>query len=175
MLHENGAGRNILIFTNSDQIARLNELAEALPEFRFHVAALTEMSSKLLAVSVCPNISLFPAISEKKAASLWKTCDIYLDINYGNEILSAVKTAFQNRHLIFAFEETAHNRQFVAAKNIFRSDHYKEMAGRIRTSVSDKAVMENELKVQFEAAFAASPEDYKRVISGADRITPHSH
>ena len=40
--------KNIFILTNSDDIPFLSEIVDHNPEFNFKVAALTEMSSKLM-------------------------------------------------------------------------------------------------------------------------------
>lgn len=42
---ENGHSNNVLICTNSDHIEKLDELVNSLPNMKFHVCALTEMSS----------------------------------------------------------------------------------------------------------------------------------
>ena len=47
-----------LICTNSDRIEKCEELIRELPQMHFHIAALTEMSSKLLALSQYENVSL---------------------------------------------------------------------------------------------------------------------
>ncbi|MCD7867846.1 MAG: accessory Sec system glycosylation chaperone GtfB, partial [Clostridiales bacterium] len=161
---ENRASHNALIFTNSDQIEKLGELAEALPEIQFHVGAITEMSSRLLQMAGYSNIRLYPTITEGQIAGLWEKCDLYLDINSGNEILSAVETAFVNRDLLFAFENTVHNRHFVSAKNLYKPENYRDMAAGIKSALSDKASMERELEAQWKAAQAASAEDYRNVI-----------
>ncbi|MCD8379755.1 MAG: accessory Sec system glycosylation chaperone GtfB [Lachnospiraceae bacterium] len=165
-LRENTAGSDALIFTNSDQIEKLNELVQELPEIHFHIGAITEMSPKLLQMTAYSNVSLYPTITEKQIEALWKKCDLYLDINLGSEILSSVETAFKNKALIFAFENTAHNRYFVAEKNLFRPESYQNMAAALRHAVAAQRGMEDELKIQWNAANAASPQDYRRVIDG---------
>ncbi len=67
-----------LICTNSDQIEHCGELVSALPQMQFHIAALTEMSSKLLSLGSCPNVHLYPApnrryssISLKPVTFIW--------------------------------------------------------------------------------------------------------
>ena len=47
---ENAYEKQALICTNSDNIAHCVKLVEALPEMHFHIAAITEMSSKLMAM-----------------------------------------------------------------------------------------------------------------------------
>ena len=49
-----------VILTNSDQIEHLQEIVEALPNINFHIAAITEMSAKLLAFDKYNNVHLYP-------------------------------------------------------------------------------------------------------------------
>lgn len=116
------AGRNrneVLICTNSDQIASLEELVKGLPEMKFRIAAVTEMSSKLLAFGSYPNVRLYPAASRQILNQLFAACGWYFDINYGSEIVSAVKHAFLNEMLIMGFSSTLHRPQYVAEEHVF--------------------------------------------------------
>ncbi|MCD7921420.1 MAG: accessory Sec system glycosylation chaperone GtfB [Clostridiales bacterium] len=167
-IRQNQGSANALIFTNSDQVERLEELVRQLPEIRFHIGALTEMSSKLMNMQKFSNVSLFPAISEEQIRDLWEKCDIYLDINHGNEVQTAVQTAFIQQDLIFAFENTAHNRRYVGDGNLFSPDQYTEMAEKLRMAVSDPAVMERELGLQRSHAESVTAEDYRTVIGSRE-------
>ncbi|MCH4003982.1 MAG: accessory Sec system glycosylation chaperone GtfB [Lactobacillus crispatus] len=80
-----------LIFTNSDQIEKLKELVTGMPNIHFTIAAITEMSDKLLAFGGYSNVTLYPVVKPKRIKSLIKENDFYFDINYGNEILETVK------------------------------------------------------------------------------------
>lgn len=55
------------------------------------------------------NVKLYPSIELNKARQLYEAADIYLDINQGNEIMNAVRSAYDYDHLIMGFKETAHN------------------------------------------------------------------
>lgn len=54
------------------------------------------MSQKLLQLNKYLNVTLYPVASKEKIHALYETCDIYLDINKGNEILDAIKVAFEH-------------------------------------------------------------------------------
>ncbi|MEJ7255328.1 accessory Sec system glycosylation chaperone GtfB, partial [Staphylococcus epidermidis] len=69
-------------------------------EYQFHVAAITEMSSRLMNLGDYPNVKLYPAIKQNMVNQLYEYCDIYLDINEGGEILNAVRKAFDHHMLI---------------------------------------------------------------------------
>ena len=109
----NNQRKNILIMTNSDQIEHLKELVENLEGFHFYIGAITEMSSKLMAFDEYSNVTLYPSIVSKISEELFKKCDVYLDINYGNEILGITRVAFRENMLILGFDSTVHNRTFI--------------------------------------------------------------
>ena len=69
-------------------------------DYQFHIGAKTEMSSKLLSLSQYENVKLYPIIKEQTVQTLYQQCDIYLDINEGNEIGNAVRSAYNHQLLI---------------------------------------------------------------------------
>ena len=109
---DNSGGNEVLICTNSDQIEGLGAIVRGLPKMNFNIAAITEMSSKLMAFGSEPNVRLYPVASKKALDHLFKECDWYLDINYGSEIASSVKRAFLNNQLILGFAKTLHQRRY---------------------------------------------------------------
>ena len=125
-----------LIVTNSDQLEQVEKLVESLPKVTFRIAAVTEMSSKLLDMIRYPNVVLYQNASPKKIQELYQLSDIYLDINYGNELLQAVRQAFENNQLILAFEETAHNRRYIAPNHIFAKEAVDDMIHTIELALS---------------------------------------
>ncbi len=163
-LRENGGKPEILIFTNSDQVEKLEELIKELPDVHFHIGAVTEMSPKLLIMETHKNVTLYPVIWEEKVDELWRKCDLYLDINQGNEILAAVRTAFINNQLIFAFKNTAHNRMFTKDENIYDPGDYQKMAARIREVLADRNKMREAVRAQRAFANEASESDYQSVL-----------
>ncbi len=60
---------------------------------------------------------LYPSINIDRVNELYQLCDIYLDINEGNEILNAVEQAFDYELLILGYRQTAHH----AKVNIIRA------------------------------------------------------
>lgn len=126
-LRPNQGRKDILILTNSDQIEGLETLVEGLRDFRFHIAALTGMSPRLEAFDVHNHVQLYPNISPRQLADLLEQCDIYMDINHGSEVDAIVRRAFEQSMLILAFDNTVHNRQFIADEAIFRHEAPMEM------------------------------------------------
>lgn len=125
-----------LIVTNSDQLEQVEKLVESLPKVTFRIAAVTEMSSKLLDMIRYPNVVLYQNASPQKIQELYQLSDIYLDINYGNELLQAVRQAFEHNQLILAFEETAHNRRYIAPNHLFAKEAVDEMIQTIELALS---------------------------------------
>ncbi|MEJ7326624.1 accessory Sec system glycosylation chaperone GtfB, partial [Staphylococcus epidermidis] len=55
---QNQFSRNILTLTNSDQLSCIEELVKNNSNYQFHIAAITEMSNKLLELVKFDNIRL---------------------------------------------------------------------------------------------------------------------
>lgn len=161
-VRENRHRREALICTNSDEIHCCRELVEALPQMRFHIAALTEMSEKLTSMESYGNVSLYPGVRMSVLEELFETCDYYLDINRESEIVSAVYRAFLHNHLIFAFEETMHNRDYVAAEHIYASHDVREMIGDIKLAIDDERELDRRLGRQRKEALAESEGSYRQ-------------
>ena len=133
---DNFVRSDALIVTNSDQLEQIEKLVESLPRVTFRIAAVTEMSSKLLDMLRYPNVVLYQNASPQKVQDLYQLSDIYLDINYGNELLQAVRQAFEHNQLVLAFEETAHNRRYTAPNHIFAKEAVDDMIHTIELAVS---------------------------------------
>lgn len=158
--------KTICILTNSDAVEHLAELADALPEFVFHVGALTEMSAKLMAMQKKPNVRLYPGMSEKLGEKLLEENEFYLDINHGNEILDAAWNAYLRRMVIFAFRETAHERAYAAEENILPSACWAQMAEQIRRAAEHSQEKDRLLYRQDVRAMRRNAEDYRRLLGG---------
>ena len=126
-----------LIVTNSDQLEQVEKLVESLPRVTFRIAAVTEMSAKLMDMLRYPNVVLYQNASPQKIQELYQLSDIYLDINYGNELLQAVRQAFEHNLLVLAFEETVHNRLYTAPNHIFAKEAVDEMIQTIELALSN--------------------------------------
>lgn len=154
----------ILILTNSDQIEGLAHLMEALPDMTFYVGAITEMSQKLLSHSKYKNARMLPNIEMKKVDELFATCDFYLDINQGGEILNAIRRAFLSNLLILGYKETLHKPAFVSPDNAYETAKVDQLIARLRSTSESEASMAEALKRQQAHKLFASPEDYHRAL-----------
>ncbi len=160
---ENGHRPEALVCTNSDRIEACRQLIEALPQMHFHIAALTEMSSKLMELDHYGNVSLYPGVKQNILDSLFAECDFYFDINHEAEIASAVRRAFLHNHLIFAFEETVHNRNYVADAHVYPASGVNRMIADVKKALKDSAVFDRRLDRQREAAMAETAGRYEEV------------
>ena len=161
---KNALAHDALICTNSDNIAHCTTIIEALPNLNFHIAAITEMSSKLLALGEFENVTLYPNVKMPQLDRLFESCDWYFDINHENEIVSAVKRAFLQNQLIFGFEETAHNRDYVADEHLFAKDDVERLISEVRAILENEVLMEEHLKLQRQFAQSESPEAYGALL-----------
>ena len=155
---------NALIFTNSDQIEHLDDLVKMLPNVHFNIAAITEMSSKLMAFQDYPNVDLYPVVKPNRVKQLINDCDIYFDINHGNEILDSVRGAFEQNMLILGFKNTLHQPQLVAAENIFDPNNTTGMAQQVLTALVQPRKMKKLIDEQRLVASDMKIEDYKKVL-----------
>jgi accessory Sec system glycosyltransferase GtfB len=160
---KNRGGKDILICTNSDQIEQLQEIAENLPAgMQLHIAAVTEMSAKLLAFGKYENIRLYPCARESLIDELLDKCDYYLDINHGGEIVSAVKQAFLHDELILGFRKTLHNPWYTAEENQF-SDA-ADLCGVLKHCHADSEVLQKGLRAQKDAAMEETEGAYQKLF-----------
>lgn len=157
---ENGGKKEVLICTNSENIAEINKLAEALPKVHFSIAALTEMSAKLMSMDKYSNVSLYPGVKMKVLDELFEQADFYLDINHESEIVSAVEKAYLHNHLIFAFKETLHNPRYVPENHIFAKDKANELVRELKSVMGDTALLKEHLEQQRTFAMLERIETY---------------
>ena len=141
-----------LICTNSDRIEKDEELIKALPNMRFHIAAITEMSSKLMRLSQYENVTLYPGASAKKLSGLFDRCDYYLDINHESEVASAVKKAFLHNQLILGFKETLHNKAYVADEHVFEG--HEAMIAFLNKIMGHEPLIKKRLNLQKKIAMS---------------------
>lgn len=164
---ENGGGREVLILTNSDQVEALGPISDALPEFTFHVAAITAMSNKLLAFSRKSNVKLYPNVRPDRIEKLYAACDYYLDINRANEIENAVQRAFFGNQLILAFEETCHRKEIVRPEQRFSLKDPEKLIARLRDLAKDPVKRERALESQRCYAMAETTEQFRSALISA--------
>lgn len=163
-VRENKHRPHILVCTNSENVGHLTELASLMPQMHFHVAAITEMSSKLMSAGQYDNVSLYPNVKMSVLDSLFEKCDFYLDINHEGEIVDAVHRAFLNNMLIVGYEETMHNAYYTADTNTFKESEYANMAEALNLTLAMPHLIDEALAMQKKAAVAADATDYMEIL-----------
>ena len=161
---QNQARPQALIFTNSDNIESLTELVQGLPQLTFHIAAITEISSKLLSYAKYPNVKLYPNVTSKFKDFLLANCDIYLDINHGDEILSAVRKSFEQAMLLFAFKETQHQSKYVSPQNTFEAQEVQHLIQKLSTLLSNKNQFIEAVHNQYNQLHLGNKDLYRQLI-----------
>ncbi|MBO3061346.1 accessory Sec system glycosylation chaperone GtfB [Mammaliicoccus fleurettii] len=151
-IKSNQHSNQVLTLTNSDQLPHIEEIIQSHPELEFHITALTEMSMNLMKLNQYPNVNLYPNARREKFVSLYKTCDIYLDINKGNEILDAVRAAFDYQLLILGYNELAHNKDVTAEHNLFDIESYADLSTTLEQISTDQSVLDQRLQLQLQTA-----------------------
>lgn len=155
---------DVLILTNSDSIEAISTIIESLPKINFHIAALTEMSSKLMELSNYHNVVLYPNIKEGDASHLFEKCSFYLDINHGIEIKYAVRQAYLNGMLVLTFKNTIHNKKFISPEHIFDQKNSVELINVIKECLDSHSYLLSELKKQQKYVNQSSSMDYQNGI-----------
>ncbi len=161
---KNRRRKEALICTNSDRIEHCQEIIKAIPQMHFHIAALTEMSSKLMSMEAFDNVTLYPGVKSEILKDLFAKCDYYLDINYEGEIVSAVRRAFLNNQLIFAFQETVHNRDFIDDGQIYPAQEADRMIRDLRETIEKVSVLAERLQKQRAGALVEFSKDYREFV-----------
>lgn len=152
-----------LICTNSDRLEHVDELIAALPQVEFHIAAITEMSSRLLEKGKHPNVHLYPGAKQEMFGKLFRTCDIYLDINHANEIVTAVRRAFLHNQVLFAFRNTLHDENYLPEDQIYPPEEVERMIEDIRETVADPGQMDRRILHQWEKAMAETADSFLQI------------
>ena len=120
-----------LIYTASDQIEQLETLIVALPEVQFKIAARVIVSENLSRLVVYPNVTVYSGTVslEELDRELVETCQLLLDINYGEKEVEILEQFILQGKPILAFENT---KSYEANQEIYQIDQVSEMIERIR-------------------------------------------
>lgn len=161
---ENAHQPMALICTNSDNIEHGDDIIKSLPQMHFHIAALTEMSSKLMGLGAYDNVSLYPGVKQKVLDELFEKCDYYFDINHESEIVSAIRRAFLHNHLIIAFKETLHDEAYTAQEHIYPSEEVGRMIADVKAAMEDEKISKEYLQRQKRAGMSETVKSYREMV-----------
>lgn len=160
-LKSNLHGNRVLTLTNSDQLPHISDIIEENPHLEFHIAALTEMSNVLLSLKQYDNVRLYPGAKKQKLVNLYKMCDVYLDINKGNEIMDSVRAAFDYKLLVLGYQELAHNLEVTHQENLFSLESYQVLCKTLKEVSLNEKQLNNRLKLQLTQAGAVDALTFK--------------
>lgn len=156
--------QDVLILTNSDQIEHLKEIVEQSVDINFHIGALTEMSSKLMSFAIYDNVRLYPNIRMNRVTQLFQQCNVYLDINHGNEIVNAVRTAFEHNQVIIGFHETKHSDKFIAKAHLFTVADYAALIAKLHQVIEHTELKQDALQQQHVQAGQETKHNYELLL-----------
>ena len=118
-------------FTNTAHIAHYEELIQALPDVQFHIGAHSFFGAEVMDLQRFPNLTIYPCFDPLMQETLLQKMDVYLDINYNEEILEATKRAHELGKPVLSFDATNHDS---SEQNVQISiAHPEEMIQTIRT------------------------------------------
>ena len=103
---------------------------------------------------------LYPGVKTDMAGRLFRQSDIYLDINRGNEILSAVNRAFLHNQVILGFSNTLHDTNFLPKEHIYAPEQAEQMICDIAALVENPQDMDARVQRQRQQALAEDPQSF---------------
>lgn len=100
---------NLFCFTNAQEMHGICELAAALPNYEFHVAAYSMFGPKLIEALSYPNIKLHPIMTEITFEKMLNSASAYLDINYYSKNVDIIRKFIDKGDQILSFNDTVTN------------------------------------------------------------------
>lgn len=95
----------LFTFTDDENVECLYELAKAMPEYEFNVAAYTMMGSKLVQALKYPNVRLYPSMTQHTLHRMLDEADVYLDINHGPKTVEIIKQFMDRDDPVLTFDD----------------------------------------------------------------------
>ncbi|PCF41244.1 accessory Sec system glycosylation chaperone GtfB [Staphylococcus delphini] len=162
---KNGLSNHVLTLTHSDQLEHIEPIVSACSDMTFHIAALTEMSSKLMALNAYANVKLYPVANKQTIENLFATCDIYLDINAGAEVENAIERAFYQDMLILGYRDTVHAPMYLSQENIYPKEQFESLVTQLQRINKNRDALVSQLAKQHQAANEISQKDLNQLMT----------
>ena len=140
--------QDALVVTRSQHIEQLQPLVEGLPELHFHIAAGTVMAPGLMEYDRYDNVTLYPNSPGDRILQLMDKCAFYLDINHYLEYEGIVHAAQRMDRLVFAFDNTAHQKETMPKEHIYRHEEADRMIADISRAMFDPSCLRELLEAQ---------------------------
>lgn len=144
---ELGSFKDVLITTQTDQLTSIEDFVQQLPDLEFHIAAPTQMSSKLFDLNKYSNVHLYPNISNNNLDDLFNQCGVFLDIAMSPTVFDANRRALENSLLRVGLIGVSTGK-YISDANLFslRSldsliDYLREVTStedKLQTAISDE-------------------------------------
>ena len=120
-----------LIYTASDHIEQIETLVQSLPDIQFKIAARVMVSDRLAQMTVHPNVTIYNGIHylQDVDAELVDTCQVLLDINYGEKTEEILNQFARLGKLILSFENT---KTYEVGQEVYAIDQVQAMIEKLR-------------------------------------------
>ena len=120
-----------LIYTASDHIEQMETLIQSLPDIQFKIAARVMVSDRLQQLLVYPNVTIFNGIHYLLDVDdeLVDTCQVLLDINYGEKTEEILNQFAKLGKSILAFENT---KSYEVGQEVYSVDQIQAMIEKLR-------------------------------------------
>ena len=120
-----------LIYTASDHIEQIDTLIQSLPDIQFKIAARVMVSDRLQQLLVYPNVTIFNGIHYLLDVDdeLVDTCQVLLDINYGEKTEEILNQFAKLGKSILAFENT---KSYEVGQEVYSVDQIQAMIEKLR-------------------------------------------
>ena len=149
-----GSFKDVLITTQTDQLTSIEDFVQQLPDLEFHIAAPTQMSSKLLDLNSYSNVHLYPNISSENLDDLFTKCGLFLDIAMSPTVFDANRRALENSLLRVGLIGVSTG-NYISDDNLFSSKSLDNLIEYLRqvTSTTEelqRAISQENLDLGFE-------------------------
>ena len=160
--------RDALIVTRSQYIEQLQSLVEGLPELHFHIAAGTMMAPGLMEFGKYDNVTLYPNMPRQKILKLMENVAFYLDINHYLEYEGIVWAAQRMDRLVYAFENTVHQRESMPSEHIYPLEEANRMIADISRAMFDPNWLWESLEIQRQRIMITDrqKDEFTKCVSG---------
>ncbi len=120
-----------LIYTASDHIEQMETLIQSLPDIQFKIAARVIVSDRLAQMTVYPNVTIYNGIHylQDVDAELVDTCQVLLDINYGEKTEEILNQFARLGKPILSFENT---KSYEVGQEVYAVDQVQAMVEKLR-------------------------------------------
>lgn len=133
---QNSFAAEAFLFTNVAETQNLEALIEKLPNVHFNIAAYTPVNFLLSHLSQYDNVTVYPSVTARKLVELINTCDVYIDINFGEKEKYIIDRVMKREIPIFAFEASKSAQLNYNNYHLFKNSQIDEMVKTILSSIS---------------------------------------